>query len=158
MSRSPSSPEEETLVEAAADLAAAIERSLPDWVVRSVTGRVAVWDGSRLEEAERSAIAMGIQARKEVGGQIHALLDADVDDQRTTPLSLIRAGVRYPALVLTEVGVPPVGRDAFKERAFPGDIYDLAPATLEDVGPGLGELGIRWGAAKAFVHKRRHSS
>jgi hypothetical protein len=49
-----------------------------------------------------------------------------------------------------------VERDPFAERAFPDDLYDLSPASFADVDPELAEVAITWGAAKAFVHKRRH--
>jgi hypothetical protein len=49
-----------------------------------------------------------------------------------------------------------VERDKFSRERFPDDVYDLTPATWSDVDPALQELGITWGAAKAFVHKLRH--
>jgi hypothetical protein len=51
-----------------------------------------------------------------------------------------------------------VEREAFAEASFPDDTYDLTPATFADVDPALVEPAIQWGAAKAFVHKRRHGS
>jgi hypothetical protein len=63
--------------------------------------------------------------------------------------------VRYPTEVLRRAGVPPVERDRFARESFPDDDYDLSPATWADVAPSLTELGITWGAAKAFEHKRR---
>ena len=86
------------------------------------------------------------------------MLAADVDEQATTPLAILRTAVRYPTEVLVAAGVPPVERDSFSQRAFPDDIYDLTPATFADVDPALAEAGIAWGAAKAFEHKRRHRS
>ena len=38
---------------------------------------------------------------------------------------------------------------------FPDDVYDLAPATFDDVSPDLHDPGLRWGAAKAHVHLKR---
>jgi hypothetical protein len=84
------------------------------------------------------------------------LLAADIDEQRSTPLTLLRQAVRYPTRVLQDAGAAPLARDRFAERAFPDDIYDLTPASLADVDPALTEPGIAWGAAKAFEHKRRH--
>ena len=71
-------------------------------------------------------------------------------------MALVRAAVRYPSEVLASAGVPPVERDEFAQRAFPEDRYDLSPATFADLDPALVNLGIEWGAAKAFEHKRRH--
>ena len=42
-----------------------------------------------------------------------------------------------------------------RERAFPDDVYDLAPASFADVDPALHEPGLVWGAAKAHVHLAR---
>ena len=98
----------------------------------------------------------GHAAQAETGAAIRALLAADIDDQRSTPLTLLRQAVRYPTRVLQDAGVPPAARDRFAERAFPEDVYDLSPASLADVDPALTDPGISWGAAKAFEHKRRH--
>ncbi len=87
---------------------------------------------------------------------MRALLEADIDDQRTTPLALLRTAVRYPTEVLWAAGVPAGARDRFVEEAFPDDIYGLSPASFAEVDPGLADVGISWGAAKAFEHKRRH--
>jgi hypothetical protein len=88
---------------------------------------------------------------------MRALLEADIDDQQTTPLALIRASaVRYPTEVLRHAGVPPVARDEFAVSVFPGDTYELAPASFADLDPELADAGIAWGAAKAFTHKQRH--
>ncbi len=79
----------------------------------------------------------------------------DIEDQRTTPLELLRTGVIYPTQVLSALGVPPVARDEFTERAFRDDVYGLSPASFAEVDESLREPGLRWGAAKAFVHLAR---
>ena len=130
-------------------LADGIEAALPGWVVRSV---------SRLAPhlAERAA-EVGRQAAADVGPRVRRLLDADIDQQGTTPLAIVRRdAVRYPTEVLHDAGVPPVVRDAGAEELFPDDPYDLVPASFADLDPDLAEVGLRWGAAKAFEHKRRH--
>jgi hypothetical protein len=105
-----------------------------------------------------AAAGAGRRAQTEVAAGLKALLQTDIDAQTTTPLSLLRQAVRYPTEVLRAAGVPPVRRDAFAEARFPEDDYDLAPATLADVAPGLVELGLAWGAAKAMAHQRRRGS
>lgn len=149
-------PEEQFRAYAAA-LAAGIDLAIPAWVSRSVERLMTAWAGSVPEEVRREAAAAGTRARAEIGPAVAQLLAADVDHQRTTPLALLRAGVRYPTEVLRGAGVPPVERDRFAEEAFPGDVYDLSPASLADIDPSLAEPGLAWGAAKAFVHRRRHS-
>ena len=133
-------------------LADAIERVLPDWVVRSVARYTD--DPAVLARASDA----GVEARAEVGPAVRALLEADIDDQRSTPLALLRSAVRYPTAVLREAGVPEVARDEFAVRAFPDDVYDLAPASFADVDPSLQEPGLEWGAAKAHTHLTRRRS
>jgi hypothetical protein len=87
---------------------------------------------------------------------LRALLFADIDDQRTTPLALVRPLVGFATDVLSHAGVPPVVRDEFHTLRFPDDPYGLTPASLAVLGEQVGELAIEWGAAKALVHRRRH--
>ena len=143
--------------EHATALADAIELALPAWVERSVARRMAA-AGRSEPEVEAAAAAAGRQARTDVGPRVRALLDADIDEQRSTPLSLLREAVRYPTEVLRAAGVEPVERDEMQERLLPDDVYDLAPATFADVDPALTEPGLRWGAAKAWTHRRRHGA
>ena len=141
-------------------LAAAIERALPGWVERSV-GRLASAFHGRVDDEVRAAAAeAGRRAGTEVGREVRELLARDIDDQPTTPLSLLRRAVRYPTGVLRAAGVPPVVRDEAQERLFPADDYDLAPANFADVSPDLADVGLAWGAAKAYTHleRRRRSS
>ena len=142
--------------EEAAALADAIEAALPGWVERSVERVMAAWKGDVDDDVRAAAAAAGRQAAAEVGPQVRALLDADIDEQPTTPLALVRGAVRFPTAVLRNAGVPHVRRDDQQERLFREDIYDLSPATFADVDPALAEVGLRWGAAKAYEHLQRH--
>lgn len=136
--------EDEAKLEAfATALADAVEAALPGWVERCVLQRAPLL-GSEAAEAGRRAAA-------EVGAEVRALLATDVDEQRANPLALLRAAVRYPTAVLAAAGVAPVARSEFDERAFPDDVYGLAPATWADIDPELQERGLVWGAAKAHV-------
>lgn len=87
---------------------------------------------------------------------MRTLLEADVDEQATTPLSILRGAVRFPTEVLSDAGAPPADRDEVQERLFPEDVYNLSPASFADVDPSLAEPGMVWGAAKAFAHAQRH--
>ena len=143
--------------EHATALADAIEAALPGWVERAVARRMA--EAGRSEPAvAAAAAAAGAQARREVAPRVRALLDADIDEQRTTPLSLLREAARYPTEVLRSAGVAPVERDDMQAALFPDDDYDLAPATFADVDPALTDPAIAWGAAKAWTHRRRHGT
>jgi hypothetical protein len=120
---------------------------------------MAAWRGAVPLPPEVAVAAgdAGRRARDEVMPEMRSLLAADLDDQRSTPLAILREAVRYPTSVLAAAGVPPVPRDEFAVRAFPNDAYNLTPATWADLDPSLTEAGIAWGAAKAFEHKRRHA-
>lgn len=138
-------------------LAAGIEEALPGWVTRSVEQVMRAWTGEVPAEVAAAAERAAGQARREAGAAIRALLAADIDEQRTTPLALLRTAVRYPTEVLRDAGVPPVDRDPVQVRLLPDDIYDLSPASFADVDPALAEPGMVWGAAKALAHRRRHA-
>jgi len=142
--------------EQAAALADAVEAALPRWVERSVERILVAYAGGADAAVMQQAREAGRRAAAEVGPEMRAVLETDVDEQRTTPLTLLRAAVRYPTAVLRMAGVPPVERDEQQERLFPDDDYDLAPANFADVDPALAEPGLAWGAAKAFVHLQRH--
>ncbi len=139
-------------------LADAVVAALPGWVERSVARILTAWqDGPPDPDVLAAAQDAGRRAAVEVGGQVRALLAADVDEQRSTPLALLRTAVRYPTEILQAAGVPPVVRDPIQERLLPADLYDLSPASFADVDPALAEPGLVWGAAKALAHRRRHT-
>jgi len=123
--------------------------ALPGWVRRCVRSRAS---GLEVEAAEA-----GRRAAREVGERLRVLLAADIDEQRTNPLSVLRGAVVYPTEVLKAAGVTPVPRDAFVERAFPDDIYNLSPASWREIDETLQEPGLIWGAwkAKQFLERRR---
>ena len=145
------------LAEYAQALAEGIEAALEAWVVRCVERVVVAWSGSFSEKIAAASRVVGVTAAADVGAELRRLLDTDIDEQWTTPLDLVRSAVRYPTALLVELGVPPVERDEFSVRRFPQDMYALAPASFADLDPSLAEIGIAWGAAKAFEHKRRHT-
>lgn len=148
--------DDERLREYATDLADGVERALPPWVIRSVERLLVAFTGAADPDTMADAARAGDRARDDIGPRVRRLLELDVDEQRGNPLAIIRDATRYPTEVLRAAGVPPVVRDAFAEERFPDDIYGLAPAAFADLDPSLHEIGLRWGAAKAFVHKSRH--
>lgn len=139
-------------------LADGIEAALPGWVERSVARLLVASRGEADAAVMAEAREAGAQARADIGGRARALLESDIDRQRTNPLSLLRQAVRYPTEVLRAAGVEPRERDEMQERLFPDDVYDLTPATFADVDPDLAEPGLAWGAAKAWTHRRRHGA
>src|SRR5690606_30886508 len=113
--------DEARLVDYATVLADAIEVALPRWVERSVE-RVCIDARRPLDPALRGAAAdAGRRCRDEVGPAVRSLLLTDVDEQRSTPLAVLRAAVRFPTEVLVSAGVPAVERDEFEVRAHPDD-------------------------------------
>ena len=133
-------------------LSEGIRAALPGWVVAAVTSRMA----GPTPEVQAAAEVAGAAAAAAVGEEVTALLAADVDAQRENPLAVLRRAVRYPTEVLRAAGAEPVDRDDFAIERFPDDVYDLAPASFADIHPDLQAPGLNWGAAKAFVHRRRH--
>lgn len=143
--------DEELLASHAAVLAAGIERALGPWVARSVIGLADAWQPGLGRTLTGPAEDAGRAAAAEIGPEVRALLALDVDAQPTGPLAVLRSAVRFPTEVLASAGVPPVVRDEFAERAFPDDVYGLAPAAFADLDPSLQDAGLVWGAAKAHV-------
>ena len=144
------------LREYATELADGIEQALPSWVERNVERLLMAYTGTADPDTMAHAARAGEHARDQVGPEVRRLLEQDVDDQRGNPLAVLRSAISYPTEVLRDAGVPPVVRDAFSEERFPDDVYGLCPAAFTDLDPALHDVGLRWGAAKAFVHKARH--
>lgn len=136
-------------------LADGIEAALGPWVLRCVTTRAAEAGKAVDDTVVGAASVAAVACVRDVAPEVHTLLSTDIDAQRTSPLELLRAAVHHPTGVLRGLGVAPVTRDEFAARAFPEDIYDLAPATFADLDESLAEPGLVWGAAKAHVHLAR---
>ena len=145
--------DESRLAELAEGLADGIVAALPDWVARCIAARSV---GVTVDDAV--VADAGRRAAADVGPRVRRLLAADIDEQRTGPLALVRHAVIYPASVLSAAGVAPVERDADAVRLFPDDAYDLSPASFAELHPDLRGPGLEWGAAKAHVHRRRHGA
>ncbi len=135
---------------AGAGLADVADTVVADWVRRSVARF-----NPELSNATVTSDA-GEAARLAVMGPLRALLALDIDDQRGTPLTILRNAVRFPTDVLRRAGVAPVVRDPYAVQAFPDDVYGLTPATWADIHEDLADPGLRWSVAKAFEHRRRH--
>ena len=145
------SEDEAALARYAAALADAVDDALGPWVRRCVASVAEAWRPGTVAGLSEATDRAADDARREIGATVRALLETDVDRQRTGPLAVLRSGVRFPTAVLADAGVPPVAREAFSHQAFPDDLYDLAPASFADVDPALHEPGLVWGAAKAHV-------
>ncbi len=123
-------------------------RVSPGWL-RRVTVEAGLRGGVGVEQIEPHLDAVVERAVAELVDRLDNLLGTDVDEQRTTPLTLLRDAVRGPTQLLRELGaVPPSSSDADR---FPDDVYRLGPATWSDVDPALHEPGLTWGAWKAMT-------
>ena len=144
-----------SLSEAAEMLADGAIAALPGWVERCVA-QVCERAGVATASLGDSARTAGVRCAAETGPPLRDLLATDVDEQQTTPLSVLRGAVRFPTQVLSDGGVPALVRDDFDASRFPDDPFGLTPASFADIDPALGPIGIAWGAAKAFeVLQRR---
>jgi hypothetical protein len=143
---------------AGAMLVDGIDAALGPWVEACVVGIYRAWAGDVPDHIAAEARAAGEAARQEVVPRLRALMSTDIDDQRATPLALVRDAVRFATAVLASAGVPAVVRDDIDEQLFPDDHYGLMPATLAELDPSLVEVAITWGAAKAWLHRRRHAA
>ncbi len=141
--------DEAQLGQIAADLADGLDRHLAPWVDRLLLDR----SGGRIEAARRQQVTLEVTASALPA--VRALLETDIDRQRTNPLSIIRSALEPATRALAAAGIEPIVRDGFAERSFPDDRYGLVPAGFIDIAEELHEPGLRWGAAKAHVHLAR---
>jgi hypothetical protein len=145
------------------ELADAVIGEIPDWISGAIETLVTQWVRSgggppSVDEPELKQMAKhaGEQAALAVAGPLRELLGADVDQQWTTPLALVRPLVAFATDVLDKAGVPGVRRDEFQVSRFPEDEYGLTPASLAALGEEVAGLALVWGAAKALAHRQRH--
>jgi hypothetical protein len=149
------------LQEASDAILAGVERELPGWVERSVAHILDAWARTAPDDrarAERDAIVAGDVAATRIIAELRALFARDPEEQRSTPLEIVRGAYREPTGVLAALGIPPVERDDFAERAWPDDTYGLVVHGLGDLGDEeLAPLQMAWGLAKAKVLRARRS-
>lgn len=141
--------DEATLANHALTLVTAVEAVVGDWIRWSIADRAPDLATSAAADA---AVSEGGEV---LSAQLRALLSQDIADQTEGPLQVLRRGVRFATQVLADAETAHTPRDDFAQRAFPDDVYNLAPASFADVHPTLHEPGLVWGAAKAHVHLRR---
>lgn len=147
--------DERRFIDYSVALVEGIDRALGGWVERCVLSRCEDAGIDATDEV-RGGVAKAISdCRSEIVPKLRTLVDSDIDDQRTTPLAVVREAVTFPTSLLVELGVEPSCRDEFAERMFPDDPFGLSPASLADIAPELGDAALAWGAAKAHVHLTR---
>ena len=77
------------------------------------------------------------------------LLGRPFASQDRGPLELFQEALRFPTAILEQAGHQPVPRDEMVANALPGDLFDLAPASSNDLGETAWRAHLAWGAAKA---------
>lgn len=139
-----------------AELIAAVLRSLPDWVDRTVRSRLGGSPGideqTLAAEIATTAAAMVEEVRASLGD----LLSRDPEEQRANPLQVLRARAGLVTGCLGRLGARPVPRDEFDRSTLPDDVFGVGPLTWRDLGEEVHEAGITWGAWKAAVVMSRH--
>jgi hypothetical protein len=141
--------DERRVVEYGETLRRLVAEVLAPWVVHTV--------GAKYGASVGAAVALpATEAAVSIDRSLAAFFAEDIDQQNTTPLSIIRGGLQSISAHMESVAVPRPDRDPFDERANPADIYELGPLTWQDLGDDVHVAGLQWGAAKAFLHKRRH--
>ncbi len=156
----PDAPDElrAAMQSAARELVDGAERLIPGWAVTGVERILVAWgrlNPDELRVARERAVTAGADAARRVAEELRALFDRDVTEQAATPLQVVRSAIREPTAVLVSLGIPPVARDPFDERAHPEDRYDLVPRSLADLGDAdLGAQLLVWGMAKAKLLRR----
>ncbi len=104
--------------------------------------------------AERGLTAPGLDAAVEEGRawldeSLGALLSLPFRGQPRGPLEVFQEAIRFPTAALAAAGVEPPLRDEAARTALPGDLYDLAPPSSQDLGEDVWGAHLAWGAAKA---------
>ena len=102
--------------------------------------------GPGAAETTAAAVDEGVAWLDEALG---ALLAVPFQDQARGPLEVFQESMRFPTEALLAAGVQQPRRDEAVAAALPGDLYDLAPASSQDLGEEVWAAHIAWGAAKA---------
>lgn len=69
--------------------------------------------------------------------------------QRAAPMELFREALEPPTRALEILGVAPIDRDEPSTQALPGDLFDLAPSSAQDLGDDAWRTVVAWGIARA---------
>lgn len=81
--------------------------------------------------------------------ELTALVAKPHGEQRRTPLEIFQEAMKFPTAALAAVGADPVQRDETAAAALPGDLYDLAPASSQDLDSAAWEAHLAWGVRRA---------
>lgn len=124
---------------------AAVRRTFVDAYGPYVEGRVAAL-GIEVPPGWSAVIERGAEW---LADELELLLVQPMAAQGRSPLELLQEALRFPTEALAAAGTPPTERDDAARRALPGDLYDLAPASSQDLGEEAWRSHLAWGVAKA---------
>lgn len=102
--------------------------------------------GTAVPEALDAAVEEGAAWLDEA---LATLLALPFKEQARGPLEVFQEALRFPTGALLAADVERPQRDEAAASALPGDHYDLAPASSQDLGEDVWAAHIAWGAAKA---------
>lgn len=128
-----------------------IIEALPGWIEAQIAQRLA----APIEDDPEIA-AVSAAVTHSVASRLADLIEADVDDPRSGPLECIRQSLGPVTELLGRRGATQPERDSFDRRVRPDDVFALGPMSFLELGPDVHAAGIEWGAAKAFLHRRRN--
>jgi hypothetical protein len=94
------------------------------------------------------------EGRAWLHNELRGLLSLPFAEQHRSPLEVFQEAMRFPNEALAAAGVDPPERDATAAAALPGDRYDLAPASSQELGEEAWTAHLAWGAAKARAMSR----
>jgi hypothetical protein len=145
------------LDDAGTAIADGVARALPDWAEHRVGDLLTAWGGAVDRPTVLAAArAAGEAASARIVPALRELFARDPDEQRATPLQIVRSAYEEPTAVLRAAGVPEVVRDEHAERGWPDDVYGLVIESFADLDAELVPWHLVWGAAKATVMRARH--
>lgn len=124
-------------------------RALPEWVRTTVMARLATEPDAEQLEAVIAGIVDSVNTR------MRRLVSADIDEPLSGPLEIVRQSAVPLTTLLVELGAEARARDPYASGARPEDVFDIGPMSFLEFDEAVQDAGIRWGAAKAYVHMRR---
>lgn len=147
----------EAFAELSRRLSATLVPLIAPWVEHQIVSRLplALAEQQAMRAAARQA---GEDAEARVGPRLDELLRAEINEQRSSPLGLLREATPFVTVVLRSAGLPPVPRDEHARALHPDDDYDVTPAAFSDFGEAAHDAGLLWGAAKAHLHLRQRAT
>ena len=138
--------DQERLLAFSEDLAKQIDVGLPQWI-RESFGRFL--DQDQVIELQQQTEAAEREVSSQLMVQLRRFLEQDIDQQRTTPLAILRQAVPVVTTILHQVGVPHVNRDRDAARLHPDDWYDLTPASYADFGDEVQQASPLMGGSQS---------